>query len=143
MLQEISENLPVGRLRRGLGESTALRNLGVSVGHSMLALESTVKGLSKLELDDKRIDVDLKDNWQVLAEAVQTVMRRHGVKWAYEELGKLMRGGATRDEFRAFIEALEIPEEAKRRLLEMTPANYTGRAAEAAAKWSAGAGKRG
>ncbi|MDA8010657.1 MAG: adenylosuccinate lyase, partial [Alphaproteobacteria bacterium] len=133
LLQHFSEKLPVSRWQRDLSDSTALRNLGVAVGHSMLALESTVKGLSKLELDDKRIDVDLKDNWQVLAEAVQTVMRRHGVKWAYEELGKLMRGGATRDEFRAFIEALEIPEEAKRRLLEMTPANYTGRAAEAAA----------
>ena len=139
LLQHFSEKLPVSRWQRDLSDSTVLRNLGVAVGHSMLALEESVKGLSKLGLEKDRIDDDLENNWEVLAEAVQTVMRRHGVKWAYEELGKLMRGGATREDLCKFIKDLKISPEAKRQLLEMTPANYTGRAAEAAAKWSAGA----
>ena len=139
LLLHLSEKLPVSRWQRDLSDSTVLRNLGVAVGHSMLALAASVKGLSQLELNAAQLRDDLERNWEVLAEAVQTVMRRHGVARPYEKLKELMRGGATRDDLRAFIGKLEIPAEAKRRLLEMTPANYTGRAAEAAAKWSAGA----
>jgi len=134
LLRHFSAKLPISRWQRDLSDSTVLRNLGVAIGHCMLAVEASVQGLSKLELNAKRLDDDLEGNWEVLAEAVQTVMRRHGIEQPYEKLKTLTRGGAGRDALRAFIENLALPEQAKRQLLEMTPAGYTGRAAAAAAK---------
>ncbi|MDA8002838.1 MAG: adenylosuccinate lyase, partial [Alphaproteobacteria bacterium] len=135
LLLHFSEKLPVSRWQRDLSDSTVLRNLGVAFGHSMLAFAASIKGLSQLVLNEDRLRSDLERNWEVLAEAVQTVMRRHGAEFPYEILKELIRRGifATKDDLHKFIKELEIPEEAKRRLLEMTPANYTGRAAEAAA----------
>jgi len=134
LLRHFSAKLPISRWQRDLSDSTVLRNLGVAIGHCMLAVEASVQGLSKLELNAKRLDDDLEGNWEVLAEAVQTVMRRHGIEQPYEKLKTLTRGGAGRDALRAFIENLALPEQAKRQLLEMTPAGYTGHAASVAAK---------
>ena len=139
LLQHFAATLPVSRWQRDLSDSTVLRNLGVAIGHGMLALESTGKGLSKLELDPERLNRDLDQSWEVLAEPIQTVMRRYGIEQPFEKLKALTRGvgsaGGTgnisRESLRAFIETLEIPEQAKQRLREMTPASYTGRARDA------------
>jgi len=112
-----------------------MRNLGVGIGHSVLAVDSTLRGLSKLQLNAAQIDRDLDRHWEVLAEAVQTVMRRYGVEQPYEKLAALTRGadGINRDTLHTFIDALPIPDDAKRRLRALTPATYTGRAAQLAA----------
>lgn len=134
LLQHFAAKLPVSRWQRDLSDSTVLRNLGVAIGHSTLAIESTLNGLSKLELHPERLRDDLDQNWEVLAEPIQTVMRRHGIEQPYEKLKALTRGAQRidRESLRSFIDTLEIPESAKQRLLEMTPASYTGRAADAA-----------
>ena len=133
LLRHFAEKLPVSRWQRDLTDSTVLRNVGVGVGHCVLAYESFLKGLSKLEADAERLNADLEANWEVLAEAVQTVMRRHGVDEPYEKLKALTRGRRVDGEaMRKFIRELEIPNDAKARLLAMTPQSYTGLAAKLA-----------
>ncbi len=133
LLRHFAEKLPLSRWQRDLTDSTVLRNVGVGVGHSVLAYESFLKGLSKLEADAERLNADLEANWEVLAEAVQTVMRRHGVDEPYEKLKALTRGRRIDGEaMRKFIKELEIPNDAKARLLAMTPQSYTGLAAKLA-----------
>ena len=135
LLTHFAAKLPVSRWQRDLSDSTVLRSLGVAICHSVLAMESTLRGLSKLTPDPQRLHHDLDENWEVLAEPIQTVMRRYGVEQPYEKLKALTRGnrGINRESLAAFIATLDIPEAAKRQLLAMTPASYTGYA-EAAAK---------
>ncbi|MGI9315813.1 MAG: adenylosuccinate lyase, partial [bacterium] len=130
MLQHLSEKLPISRWQRDLTDSTVLRNLGVGVGYSLLAIESTLKGLGKLEINPSRLEQDLDQNWEVLAEPIQTVMRRYGVEQPYEKLKALTRGseGMNKETLKAFIESLEIPQQARQQLLELTPASYIGNA---------------
>jgi len=133
VLRHLSEKLPLSRWQRDLTDSTVLRNVGVGLGHSLLALDSLKRGQAKLEVNHARLAEDLDGNWEVLAEAVQTVMRRYGVPKPYEQLKALTRGkGITREGLKEFITNLDIPIEAKRRLLKMTPASYLGKAAELA-----------
>lgn len=135
MMRHLAEKLPVSRWQRDLTDSTVLRNLGVAFGHTLIALDACQKGTGKVEVDTARLDQDLDENWQILAEAVQTVMRRHGVKDAYEKLKDLTRGKSdiNRAGLHAFIRTLDIPEDAKQRLLALTPASYIGNAAAQAA----------
>ena len=133
LLRHFAEKLPVSRFQRDLTDSTVLRNVGVAIGHGVMAYESFLKGLSKLEADPQRLAADLEANWEVLAEAVQTVMRRHGVDEPYEKLKALTRGKRIDAEsMRKFIKELEIPNDAKARLLALTPAGYIGLAARLA-----------
>jgi adenylosuccinate lyase len=134
LLRHMSEKLPVSRWQRDLTDSTVLRNTGVALGHTLLAYDSCLKGLNKLEASRGRLAADLDANWEVLAEPIQTVMRRYGVTGAYEQLKELTRGkdGITRESLHAFIRTLAIPESAKQRLLALTPATYIGKAAELA-----------
>jgi adenylosuccinate lyase len=133
LLRHLAEKLPVSRWQRDLSDSTALRNVGMALGHSVLAYASCLRGLAKLEAEPRRLAEDLEDNWEVLAEAVQQVMRRHGVPEAYEKLKALARGKRFgRRELAAFVKGLPIPAEARKRLLALTPASYTGLAAELA-----------
>ncbi|HXZ48687.1 MAG TPA: adenylosuccinate lyase [Usitatibacter sp.] len=128
LLRHLAEKLPVSRWQRDLTDSTVLRNMGVAFGYCLVAYDSCVRGLEKLEADPRRIAADLADCWDVLAEAVQTVMRAHGIPGSYEKLKELTRGkgGITRDELHAFIRTLPLPPEARERLLALTPATYTG-----------------
>ncbi|MGZ5094604.1 MAG: adenylosuccinate lyase [Burkholderiales bacterium] len=137
LLRHMSEKLPVSRWQRDLTDSTVLRNMGVALGHTLLGYDSCIRGLEKLEANPQRLAEDLEDNWEVLAEPIQTVMRRYGVTGAYEQLKELTRGkeGITRESLHRFIESLSaIPETERKRLLSMTPASYTGKAAELARK---------
>jgi adenylosuccinate lyase len=136
LLRHMSEKLPVSRWQRDLTDSTVLRNMGTALGHTLLAYDSLLKGLGKLEAGRTQLATDLDDNWDVLAEPVQTVMRRYGVTGAYEQLKDLTRGkgGIDRASLHAFIKTLAIPEEAKQILLKLTPASYIGKAAELAKK---------
>jgi adenylosuccinate lyase len=123
----------VSRWQRDLSDSTALRNAGTALGHTLLAYNACLRGLGKLEADPARMAEDLEANWEVLAEPVQQVMRKHGVPEAYEKLKALTRGKRLdRQQLAAFIRSLPIPAEAKKRLLALTPATYTGLAAELA-----------
>jgi len=133
LLRHMSEKLPISRWQRDLTDSTVLRNMGVALGHTLLAYDSCLKGLNKLEADPARIAKDLDGNWEVLAEPIQTVMRRYGVSGAYEQLKDLTRGkgGMTREALHRFIEQLQgIPDAEKKRLLALTPATYIGIAAK-------------
>jgi adenylosuccinate lyase len=133
LLRHLSEKLPVSRLQRDLTDSTVLRNMGTAFGYSLLAYDSTLRGLDKLEADAARLHEDLDACWEVLAEPVQTVMRRYGLANPYEQLKELTRGkGIERETLRTFIRNLAIPADAKARLLEMTPASYVGKAVELA-----------
>ncbi|MCU0896735.1 MAG: adenylosuccinate lyase [Burkholderiales bacterium] len=133
VLRFLSDKLPVSRWQRDLTDSTVLRNVGVAFGHSLLGYSACLKGLGKLEADRARMAEDLDANWEVLAEPVQTVMRRYGVAGAYEQLKALTRGSRiSREALIEFVRGLPIPEEAKARLLALTPALYTGKAAELA-----------
>ena len=133
LLRHLSEKLPVSRWQRDLTDSTVLRNIGVAFGYSLLAYEACLRGLGKLETNPERLAEDLDNCWEVLAEPVQTVMRRHGIANPYEQLKELTRGkGISREALRTFIEGLAIPDEAKARLLAMTPGSYIGRAVELA-----------
>jgi len=135
LLRHLADKLPVSRWQRDLSDSTALRNVGVALGHSLLAWRSCLRGLEKLEADPKRLADELEANWEVLAEPIQTVMRRYGVPDAYEQLKALTRGkGITREGLAEFICGLPIPEAEKKRLLAMTPSDYIGKAAELARK---------
>ena len=130
LLRHLADKLPVSRWQRDLSDSTALRNTGAALGHTLLAYASCLRGLAKLEADRTRLAADLDANWEVLGEAVQQVMRRHGVPEAYEKLKALTRGKRLgRKELAAFVKTLPIPGDAKKRLLELTPAGYTGLAA--------------
>ncbi|MCG1041422.1 adenylosuccinate lyase [Mycetohabitans sp. B8] len=132
-LRHLADKLPVSRWQRDLTDSTVLRNIGVAFGYSLLAYDALIRGLDKLEVNPQRLDEDLDDCWEVLAEPVQTIMRRYGIENPYEQLKELTRGkGITRDGLHAFIGTLAIPDEAKARLLAMTPASYVGKAVELA-----------
>src|SRR4051812_19115777 len=133
LLRHLAEKLPVSRWQRDLSDSTAFRNIGGALGHSLLAYGACLRGLGKLEADPRRLAADLDANWEVLTEAVQQVMRRHGVADAYDKLKALSRGKRLdRAQLAAFIKALPIPAEARKRLLALTPASYTGLAADLA-----------
>ncbi len=129
----LAQKLPISRWQRDLTDSTVLRNMGVGFGYSSIAYQSTLKGISKLELNQQRLAEDLDNAWEVLAEPVQTVMRRYNIPEPYEKLKALTRGQAiTRETIQAFIETLEIPESAKAELRQLTPASYIGNAIEQA-----------
>ncbi|HLW05205.1 MAG TPA: adenylosuccinate lyase [Azoarcus sp.] len=133
VLRHFSEKLPVSRLQRDLTDSTVLRNMGVAFGHTVLALDSMTRGIGKLEADPKRLAEDLAESWEVLAEPVQTVMRRFAIDSPYEKLKTMTRGrGITREALHDFISTLDIPQEERERLLAMTPASYLGKAIELA-----------
>lgn len=131
LFEHLATKLPVSRFQRDLTDSTVLRNLGVAFGYALLAYDSCLRGIGKLEVDSVRLHADLDNNWEVLAEPIQTVMRRYGIENPYEKLKELTRGksGITRESLRVFIQNLAIPTEAKDRLLTLTPASYTGNAA--------------
>jgi adenylosuccinate lyase len=134
LFEHLAAKLPVSRFQRDLTDSTVLRNLGVALGYSLLAYDSCLRGIGKLEVNGQRLADDLDANWEVLAEPIQTVMRRYGIDNPYEKLKELTRGkhGMTREALHAFIQALAIPDAARRLLLELTPATYTGNAAQQA-----------
>jgi adenylosuccinate lyase len=133
LLRHLADKLPVSRWQRDLSDSTALRNVGTALGHTLLAYTACLRGLGKLEADPVRVAADLEANWEVLTEAVQQVMRRHGVADAYDKLKAISRGKRLeRKQLVAFVKALPIPPEEKKRLLALTPGKYTGLAAELA-----------
>ncbi|MDR7378526.1 adenylosuccinate lyase [Rhodoferax ferrireducens] len=133
LLRHLSEKLPISRWQRDLTDSTVLRNMGVAVGYAALAYQSLLTGLNKLELNEEALAADLDASWEVLAEPIQTVMRRYGVQGAYEKLKEVTRGKTvTAEALHGLIASLEIPEAEKQRLLAMTPGSYTGIAAELA-----------
>ena len=133
LLRHLADKLPISRWQRDLTDSTVLRNLGVAFGYSLIGYESCLRGLRKLEIDEARIRVDLDNAWEVLAEPVQTVMRRYGIENSYEQLKTLTRGkGITREALHEFVRGLSIPSEARDALLALTPASYIGKAPELA-----------
>jgi adenylosuccinate lyase len=134
VLTHLSQKLPISRWQRDLTDSTVLRNMGVGLGYTLLGYESCLRGLNKLEANPAALAADLDANWEVLAEPIQTVMRRYGVPNPYEQLKDLTRGrgGITRETLHAFIDRLAIPDAEKARLKHMTPASYTGKAEELA-----------
>ena len=133
LLEHFAAKLPVSRWQRDLTDSTVLRALGTAFGHALIGFDALLRGLGKLGANPDRLAADLDAAWEVLAEAVQTVMRRHGLPNPYEQLKALTRGqGITADSMRQFIQSLDLPEADRRRLLDMTPASYTGLAAELA-----------
>jgi adenylosuccinate lyase len=134
LLGHLAEKLPISRWQRDLTDSTVLRNMGVAFGYSLLGYDSCLKGLGKLEANRARLAEDLDASWEVLAEPIQTVMRRYGVENPYEQLKALTRGkgGITKEALHDFIAGLAIPQEAKQLLLDMTPASYIGKATELA-----------
>ena len=133
LLRHLSEKLPISRMQRDLTDSTVLRNMGVALGYAILAHQSLQTGLGKLQLNEERLAEDLDHAWEVLAEPIQTVMRRYGVQGAYEKLKEVTRGKTVQAaDLHGLIRGLEIPESEKERLLAMTPASYVGKAAELA-----------
>jgi adenylosuccinate lyase len=134
ILNHLGQKLPISRWQRDLTDSTVLRNLGTGFGHVMIALDSLQRGLSKLEVNHAVISHDLNQNWEVLAEPIQTVMRRYGIEQPYEKLKELTRGQRiSADIIRQFVEKLELPAHAKQQLIDMTPASYIGNADKQAA----------
>ncbi len=134
VLRHLAEKLPISRWQRDLTDSTVLRNMGVGLGYSLLGIDSCLRGLAKLEANPALLGADLEANWEVLAEPIQTVMRRYGLAHPYERLKELTRGkgGISRESLHAFIDTLELPAAEKLRLKALTPATYTGKAAELA-----------
>jgi adenylosuccinate lyase len=131
LFNHLSLKLPISRWQRDLTDSTVLRNLGVGFAHSLISYQSLLKGLNKLEVNAHVIEADLDSSWEVLAEPIQTVMRRYGIENPYEKLKELTRGKAiTQQAFQEFIQTLEIPEDARDKLLALTPMNYIGNAVE-------------
>lgn len=129
----MGRKLQISRMQRDLTDSTTLRNMGVGFGYTLIAIRSTIKGLGKLELNTERLDEDLDRNWEVLAEPIQTVMRKVGMDHPYERLKELTRGRRVNAEImREFVKALPLPEEDKKRLMKMTPKSYVGKAAKLA-----------
>jgi len=139
VLGHLAEKLPISRWQRDLSDSTAIRNIGLGIGHGVLATASLMRGLSKLDVDPARIDADLDANYAVLAEAVQTVMRRYGIEEPYEKLKALTRGQEiTADSLKSFVEGLDLPESVKQQLGDLTPSRYVGEAAALAKRFAAG-----
>jgi adenylosuccinate lyase len=136
LLRHLAEKLPISRWQRDLTDSTVLRNMGVAFGYTLLGYDSCLRGLNKLEVNPSKLAEDLDNSWEVLAEPIQTVMRRYGVENPYEQLKALTRGkgGINKFSLHSFIETLSIPADAKKLLLEMTPASYIGKATELAKK---------
>jgi adenylosuccinate lyase len=135
VLRHLAEKLPISRLQRDLTDSTVLRNMGVAFGYTVLAFSAMRQGLEKLEANPKRLAEDLQGAWEVLAEPVQTVMRRYGIENPYEQLKAITRGkGIEQAALSGFIRTLSIPDADRQRLLAMTPASYIGKAAELARK---------
>ncbi|MEN8167795.1 MAG: lyase family protein, partial [Pseudomonadota bacterium] len=133
LFDHLAAKLPISRWQRDLTDSTVLRNLGVGIAHTSIALQSVLRGISKLDANAEAMLADLESNWEVLAEPIQTVMRRYGIEKPYEKLKELTRGQRiTAKDLQQFIDKLEIPEEAKQSLKEMTPTSYIGNAAEQA-----------
>jgi len=134
LLRHLSEKLPISRWQRDLTDSTVLRNMGVALGYTLLAYESCLKGLNKLEANPQRLAEDLNASWEVMAEPIQTVMRRYNIPDAYDKLKELTRGkeGINRKSLQTFIDTLPIPAEEKQRLLQLSPETYLGKAAELA-----------
>ena len=134
VLRHLAEKLPISRWQRDLTDSTVLRNMGVAFGYTLLGFDSCLRGLNKLEVNHEKLASDLDNSWEVLAEPIQTVMRRYGIENPYEQLKELTRGkgGINKASLHTFISALNIPADAKQTLLEMTPASYIGKAAELA-----------
>ncbi len=140
LLRHLSDKLPVSRFQRDLTDSTVLRNMGVALGYGLLAYDSLRRGLDKLEPNPSQLAADLETSWEVLAEPIQTVMRRYGLPKPYEQLKELTRGKAiTRELLQGFIAALPLPADERARLLALTPASYTGKAAELARRAGADA----
>ncbi len=135
LLSHLASKLPISRWQRDLTDSTVLRNMGVGFAYTSIALQSVTRGIDKLEANEQRLAADLEGNWEVLAEPIQTVMRRYGVDKPYEKLKELTRGQRlSADEMRRFVDGLEIPDQAKAALKALTPAGYIGNAAEQAEK---------
>jgi adenylosuccinate lyase len=135
LLTHMSQKLPLSRMQRDLTDSTVLRNMGVALGYAVIGYDSLQRGLGKLEVNEAALADDLEQAWEVMAEPVQTVMRRHGLPNPYGRLKELTRGKAiTREAIQAFIETLEIPAEERARLMALTPSSYTGKAASLAAQ---------
>jgi adenylosuccinate lyase len=133
LLTHLSQKLPISRWQRDLTDSTVLRNMGVALGYAVLGYDSLLRGLEKLEVNAEALAADLDGAWEVLAEPIQTVMRRYNLPNPYERLKALTRGKTiTRDAITEFIQTLEIPAAERERLLAMTPGSYTGQAAELA-----------
>jgi adenylosuccinate lyase len=134
VLRHLAEKLPISRWQRDLTDSTVLRNMGVAFGYTLLGYDSCLRGLNKLEINPEKLALDLDNNWEVLAEPIQTVMRRYGIENPYEQLKELTRGkgGINKASLHIFISGLNIPMDAKQALLEMTPASYVGKATELA-----------
>ncbi|CAD6210935.1 unnamed protein product [Miscanthus lutarioriparius] len=133
ILSGISMKLPISRLQRDLTDSTVLRNLGMGLGHSLLAYKATMRGISKVQVNESRLVEDLEQTWEVLAEPIQTVMRRYGIPEPYEKLKELTRGQAvTKDSMQQFIDGLDLPEEVRSKLSKLTPHSYTGLAEDLA-----------
>ena len=131
IFSHLAAKLPISRWQRDLTDSTVLRNMGVGFGYSLIAYQASLKGIGKLELNAARLAQDLDNSWEVLAEPIQTIMRRYGVEQPYEKLKELTRGqDMTREVIQAFVETLELPEQARRELLALTPATYIGNAVE-------------
>ncbi|MDP8170547.1 adenylosuccinate lyase [Pasteurella skyensis] len=131
LMSHLAQKLPISRWQRDLTDSTVLRNLGVGVGYSLIAYSSTLKGISKLEVNEERLQEDLDQNWEVLAEPIQTVMRRYGIEKPYEKLKELTRGKrVTKEIMQNFVETLPLPQAEIERLKQMTPASYIGYAME-------------
>ena len=133
-IRDSSNKLPVSRWQRDLTDSTVLRNMGVALGHTLLSYTSCSKGLSKLEANPDQLAEDLKDSWAILAEPIQTVMRRYGLPNPYEQLKELTRGkeNISKETIHKFINGLAIPDKEKERLHNLTPQNYIGKATELA-----------
>src|SRR5690606_12751764 len=129
LLEHFAAKLPISRWQRDLTDSTVLRALGTAFGHALIGFDALLRGLGKVSANPERLAADLDASWEVLAEAVQTVMRRHGLSQPYEQLKALTRGhGINRQAMRDFIAGLDLPTEARQRLLDMTPGSYTGHA---------------
>jgi adenylosuccinate lyase len=135
VFSHLSAKLPISRMQRDLTDSTVLRNLGVGLAHCMIAYQSTLRGISKLQVNAEALNHTLNDNWEVLAEPIQTVMRRYGIEKPYEKLKELTRGHrVTEQDFKVFIQSLDIPSDAKEQLILLTPATYIGNAVKQASE---------
>jgi adenylosuccinate lyase len=128
LFEHLSAKLPISRLQRDLTDSTVLRNVGVPFGHTLIAFKSLMKGLGKLIVNRDAIDADLEDNWSVIAEAIQTILRKENYPNPYEKLKELTRTNKkmTKESFASFIDTLEVKDEVKKQLKAITPFNYTG-----------------
>ena len=131
LLDHLSQKLPISRWQRDLSDSTCLRNIGVALAHSLIAYDACKRGIGKLEVNAERLHTDLDNNWETLAEPIQTMMRRYGIEDSYEQLKALTRGKQLdRETMLQFIDTLSIPDTAKATLRSLTPSNYTGAASQ-------------